>query len=491
MSVILLLPTALRSFVDYQSELEVEATTVGQAIKALADEYPDVSHHLYDQNGELREFINVYLESENIKSLQGLDTKVEENANIMLVPAIAGGAMEKKTKNTASQNSIINDEDIEDLTKEEISRYSRHLMLAEVGIEGQKRLKAAKVLIVGTGGLGAPLVLYLAAAGVGTIGIVDFDFVEESNLQRQIIHGTKDIGRPKVASAKDKIKSINPYIKVITYNEMLTSENALDIIAEYDVVADGTDNYQTRYLVNDACVLLGKPNVYGSIFRFEGQASVFYAKEGPCYRCLYPSPPPPGLVPSCAEGGVLGVLPGIVGTIQANEVIKLIVGGGDTLIGRLLLFDSWKMKFRELRLDKDENCPICGKNPTIHELIDYEQFCGIKKTHEEIPIETIEAKDLKQRLDNNESIQIIDIREPHERAIAKFPNAKVIPLGQMVRRKDELNPKLDTVFICKIGQRSILAIRALQEAGYTGRLMNLKDGLHAWAREIDTSMPIY
>ena len=378
-----------------------------------------------------------------------------------------------------------------ELTNEEIARYSRHLLLPEIGIEGQKKLKAAKVLIVGTGGLGAPLALYLSAAGIGTIGIVDFDFVDESNLQRQIIHGTKDIGRPKVASAKDRMKSINPYINIITHNEALTSKNAMEIIADYDIVADGTDNYQTRYLVNDACVFLGKPNVYGSIFQFEGQASIFFAKEGPCYRCLYPSPPPPGLVPSCAEGGVMGVLPGIVGTIQANEVIKLIVGGGSPLIGRLLIFDAWRMKFRELKLSKEPNCPVCGKDPSIKELIDYEEFCGLKKKADEKPIETITATELKARLDKGDKIQLIDIREPHERAIVKFPGAIIMPLGQLQRRMNELNPQIDSVFLCKIGQRSILGIRALEEVGYTGRLLNLKDGLNAWAREVDKNMPIY
>jgi adenylyltransferase/sulfurtransferase len=387
--------------------------------------------------------------------------------------------------------SIIKDRELPGLSNEEIGRYSRHLLLPEVGVEGQRRLKAARVLIVGTGGLGAPLAMYLAAAGVGTLGIVDFDFVEESNLQRQVIHGTRDIGRPKVASAKDRIKSINPHINVITFNTMLSSANALDIIKDYDVAADGTDNYQTRYLVNDACVLLGKPNVYGSIFQFEGQASVFAAKEGPCYRCLYPEPPPPGLVPSCAEGGVVGVLPGIVGCIQANEVIKLIVGGADSLVGRLLLFDAWQMKFRELKLDKDPHCPICGKTPVIHELIDYEQFCGLKKNAEEEPVETISARELKERFDRDDPLQIIDIREPHERAIVKFPRAKAIPLGQMARRKDEFDPGIDAVFICKIGQRSVFAIRALREAGYTGRLLNLKDGVNAWAREVDHTFPIY
>jgi len=377
------------------------------------------------------------------------------------------------------------------LTNEEISRYSRHLLLAEIGVEGQEKLKAAKVLIVGTGGLGAPLALYLAAAGIGTIGLVDFDVVDESNLQRQIIHSTRDVGRPKVASAKDRIKGLNPLANVVTHNEMLTSKNALELFADYDIIADGTDNFQTRYLVNDACVFLGKLNAYGSVFQFDGQATVFGAKDGPCYRCLYPSPPPPGLVPSCAEGGVMGVLPGIIGTIQAAETIKLIVGGAKPLIGRLLLFDAWRMSFRELKLDKNPDCPVCGKNPTIHELIDYEQFCGLKKNQDSKPIDTITALELKKRLDNGDKIQFIDIREPHERAIVKFPNAIVMPLGQLERRMDEIDPSVDAVFLCKIGQRSILGIRALQEAGYKGKLLNLQDGLNAWARDVDKSMPIY
>ncbi|MBA0182625.1 molybdopterin-synthase adenylyltransferase MoeB [Pectobacterium versatile] len=387
--------------------------------------------------------------------------------------------------------SIIPDDRLTELSHAEIARYSRHLLLAEVGLEGQQRLKSARVLLIGTGGLGAPVALYLAAAGVGTIGIVDFDFVEVSNLQRQIIHSTKDIDRPKVASAKDKIRAINPDIEVVTYNTQLSSKNALDIIRDYDLVVDGTDNYPTRYLINDACVLLGKPNVYGSIFQFEGQASVFYAKAGPCYRCLYPTPPPPGLVPSCAEGGVVGVLPGIIGTIQAAEAIKLLVGGSESLIGRLLLFDVWEMKQRELKLEKDANCPVCGEHPTIHALIDYEEFCGLKPNEEEVPIESVTARELKAWLDAEKPLQLIDIREPHERAIVKFPDAKVIPLGQIVRRIDEFDPAVDAVFLCKIGQRSLFAIRALQRAGYTGRVLNLKDGINAWAQDVDTRLPQY
>jgi len=294
-----------------------------------------------------------------------------------------------------------------------------------------------------------------------------------------------------VASAKDRIKGINPLVNVVTHNEMLTSKNALELFADYDIIADGTDNFQTRYLVNDACVFLGKLNAYGSVFQFDGQATVFGAKDGPCYRCLYPSPPPPGLVPSCAEGGVMGVLPGIIGTIQAAETIKLIVGGAKPLIGRLLLFDAWRMTFRELKLEKNPDCPVCGKNPSIHELIDYEQFCGLKKNQDSKPIDVITAIDLKKRLDNGDRIQFIDIREPHERAIVKFPDAKVIPLGQLERRMEELDPSVDAVFLCKIGQRSILGIRALQEAGYKGKLLNLQDGLNAWARDVDKNMPVY
>jgi len=388
------------------------------------------------------------------------------------------------------RSSLIPDDRLVDLSGEDRVRYSRHLLLPNVGTVGQKHLKAARVLIVGIGGLGAPLALYLAAAGVGTLGLVDFDVVEASNLQRQIIYGTRDIGQPKVASAQDRIKSLNPGVKVVTHNFRLTSQNALSVLSNYDIVVDGTDNYPTRYLVNDACVLLGLPNIYGSIYQFEGQASVFYARQGPCYRCLYPVPPPPGLVPSCGEGGVMGVLPGIIGSIQAAEVIKLIVGGASSLLGRLLLFDAWLMKFSEVRLDKDPDCPICGQNPAIKELINYEQFCGLKDSSEEM-VDSLTAIELKARLDRGDRLQLIDIREPHERALLRFEGAKAIPFGQLVRRQAELDPVVDTVFICKMGQRSLFAIRALREAGYQGRLFNLKDGLNAWVWNIDPSLTTY
>jgi len=477
----ILIPYALRAFTERNAEVEVEGGTAGDAINALASAYPALKTHLFTESGQLRDFINLFAGGVNINSLQGLNTPVADNGELMIVPAIAGG----------SGGDHVGDSTGSELTNEEIGRYSRHLLLPEIGVEGQKKLKATKVLIVGTGGLGAPLALYLAAAGVGTIGLVDFDVVDESNLQRQIIHSTRDVGRPKTASAKDRIKGINPLVNVVTHNAMLTSQNAMELFADYDIIADGTDNFQTRYLVNDACVFLGKLNVYGSVFQFDGQATVFGAKDGPCYRCLYPSPPPPGLVPSCAEGGVMGVLPGIIGTIQAAETIKLIVGGAKPLVGRLLLFDAWRMAFRELKLEKNPDCPVCGKNPSIHELIDYEQFCGLKKNADSKPIDTITALELKKRLDNGDKIQFIDIREPHERAIVKFPNALVIPLGQLERRKEELDPSVDAVFLCKIGQRSILGIRTLQDAGYKGKLLNLQDGLNAWARDVDKSMPVY
>jgi adenylyltransferase/sulfurtransferase len=336
--------------------------------------------------------------------------------------------------------------------------------------------------------------MYLAAAGVGTIGLVDFDTVDSSNLQRQIIHGTNDVGRPKIASATDRLRDINPHVNIVAYETRLTSANALDIIRDYDVVADGTDNYPTRYLVNDACILLRKPNVYGSIFRFEGQASVFGAADGPCYRCLYPEPPPPGLVPSCAEGGVLGVLPGIVGTIQANETIKLILGDGEPLINRLLLFDAWTMRFREVKLRKNPDCPMCGTHPTIKGLIDYEVFCGIgtpAPQPDPSQIEEITAVELKRRIDLGQDLQLIDVREPHEYAIARLPNTTLIPLGQIASRRSEIDPSKETIVFCKVGLRSAAAVHRLKQAGFPGRLINLKGGILAWSKDVDPSVPKY
>lgn len=381
-----------------------------------------------------------------------------------------------------------------ELNNDEVARYSRHLILPEVGMEGQQRLKAAKVLCIGAGGLGAPLAFYLAAAGVGTLGMVDFDVVDSSNLQRQIIHSTKDVGRPKLDSAADKLQALNPFMKIVKHETMLTSANALEIISQYDVVADGTDNFPTRYLVNDACVLTGKPNAYGSIFRFEGQASVFATKEGPCYRCLYPEPPPPGLVPSCAEGGVLGILPGLVGVIQATETIKLILGKGDSLIGRLLLVNALDMRFRELKLRKNPECPVCGKNPTVTKLIDYEQFCGIKpepKTPSNVVngIPQMPVKELKRRRDAGEDLFVLDVREPFEFQIAQI-GGKLIPLGELPQRIGELNPEREIVVHCKGGGRSQKAAEFLAKNGFK-KLHNLAGGIGAWSNEVDPTVRKY
>ena len=379
------------------------------------------------------------------------------------------------------------------LSNEEILRYGRHLIMPEVGMEGQRRLKSARILLIGTGGLGAPLGMYLAAAGVGTLGLVDFDVVDYSNLQRQIIHGTSDVGRPKLNSAHDRIKEINPYTNVELHSGLFTADVALDIVKDYDIVIDGTDNFPTRYLVNDACVLLNKPNVYGSIFRFEGQASLFWAEKGPCYRCLYPEPPPPGMVPSCAEGGVLGVLPGIIGCLQANEAIKLILGIGDPLIGRLVLFDALKMKFRELKLRKDKDCPICGDNPTIKELIDYEQFCGIGVGQESAGTVAeegdIEPKELAARLNNGNRPFLLDVRNPEEWAITKLEGATLIPLPELASRYVELPGNEEIVVYCRSGARSAQAVQFLRTKGFKAR--NLPGGTLRWSDEIDPKMPKY
>jgi molybdopterin/thiamine biosynthesis adenylyltransferase/rhodanese-related sulfurtransferase len=377
------------------------------------------------------------------------------------------------------------------LSNDEILRYSRHLIMPEVGMEGQQQLKAARVLCIGAGGLGSPLTLYLAAAGVGTLGIVDFDVVDYTNLQRQIIHSTADVGRKKLDSAAEKLKAINPFLNIRKFETRLSSDNALELFRDFDIIADGTDNFPTRYLVNDACVLTGKPNVYGSIFRFEGQASVFATEEGPCYRCLYPEPPPPGLVPSCAEGGVLGILPGLVGVIQATEAIKLILGQGDPLISRLLLVDALGMKFRELKLRKNPDCPACGKHPSITKLIDYNEFCGIRG--EEKPLEAgvpeIQVGELKRRLDAGDDIFVLDVREPHEYQICNI-NGYLIPLGDLPKRVHELDSSREIVAHCRSGARSAKAVDFLRQAGFK-KVHNLAGGILAWADRVDPKMPKY
>ena len=381
------------------------------------------------------------------------------------------------------------------LTNDEVLRYSRHLILPEVGPEGQQRLKAARVLCIGAGGLGSPLLLYLAAAGVGTLGLVDFDVVDYTNLQRQIIHTTPDVERSKIASAAEKVEAINPFVKVRRFDTMLTSVNALEIFRDFDIIADGTDNFATRFLVNDACVLSGKPNVYASVFRFEGQASIFATESGPCYRCLYPEPPPPGMVPSCAEGGVLGVLPGLLGIIQATEVIKLILGSSsgsvEPLIGRLLLVDAMAMRFRELKVRKDPECPVCGVNPTIRELIDYDQFCGVRceETANTSAVAEIHPEELKRRLDVGEDILVLDVREPHEYQICNL-GGYLIPLGDLPQRVHELNSSREIVAHCKSGARSVKAVEFLRNAGFR-KVRSLAGGITAWADKIDRTIPKY
>jgi sulfur-carrier protein adenylyltransferase/sulfurtransferase len=381
-----------------------------------------------------------------------------------------------------------------ELSREELQRYSRHLIMPEVGLDGQKKLKAARVLCVGAGGLGSPLALYLAAAGVGTLGLVDFDAVDLSNLQRQILHGTKDVGRKKLESAAERLKDVNPNVKIVPHEMRLSSDNALDLLRDYDVVADGTDNFPTRYLVNDACVLLGKPNAYASIFRFEGQASVFWAAKGPCYRCLYQDPPPPGLVPSCAEGGVLGILPGLLGVIQATETIKLILGVGESLVGRLLLVDALGMNFRHLKVRKDPDCVVCGPHPTVTRLIDYEEFCGIPRAREEekreMDVPAITVQELKEKMDKGAPFVLVDVREPHEIAISKLPGSLKIPLGTLPVNVNKLSTADDIVVHCRTGVRSARAVQFLMSSGFR-KVWNLTGGIDRWAVEIDPTVPRY
>ena len=379
------------------------------------------------------------------------------------------------------------------LTNDEVARYSRHLIMPEVGMAGQLKLRSARVLCIGAGGLGSPVALYLAAAGVGTLGLVDFDEVDYSNLQRQIIHGTPDVGRPKLASAMDRLKALNPEVDVVPHEVALSSENALGLFADYDMVVDGTDNFPTRYLVNDACVLSGKPNVYGSISRFEGQASVFAAPDGPCYRCMFPEPPPPGLVPSCAEGGVLGILPGVVGTLQATEAIKLILGVGEPLVGRFLLFDALKMRFRELKVRRDPECPVCGESPTVTELIDYQQFCGVVPAAAPDPepsSDEVTVTELKARVDRGDDFLLLDVREQREFEICRIPGSVLIPLGELPTRFSELGTAADVVVHCKSGVRSGKAVAMLREAGFAGA-KNLQGGILAWIDQIDPTLPKY
>ena len=474
-----LIPTPLRQYAGKQDAVQLAGATVGEVLHSLTSQYADLRRHLYNDEGKLRSFVNVYVNDEDIRYLSKEATPLKDADTVSIVPSIAGGATDVAPPPVA-------------LSKDEILRYSRHLIMPEVGMEGQLKLKNAKVALIGTGGLGAPLGMYLAAAGIGRIGLVDFDIVDFTNLQRQVIHGTKDVGRKKLDSAAETMLDINPFVEIDRFETALSSENALQILKDYDIVVDGTDNFPTRYLVNDACVLLGKPNVYGSIFRFEGQATVFAYEGGPCYRCLYPEPPPPGLVPSCAEGGVLGILPGTIGLIQATEAVKLILGIGEPLVGRLLLYDALAMKFRELKLRRNPECPVCGDHPTIRELIDYQQFCGIpNQPHEPVAVEgDIDPVEVKARIDRGDPFVLIDVREPHEYQICRIPYAKLIPLGDLPKRVNELDSADEIVAHCKSGMRSAKAVDFLKQAGFK-KVRNMKGGILAWSDKVDPSVPKY
>jgi molybdopterin/thiamine biosynthesis adenylyltransferase/rhodanese-related sulfurtransferase/molybdopterin converting factor small subunit len=477
-----LIPTPLRQYTEKRDSVELAGSTVGEILSALTAQFPDLRKQLFNDEGKLRSFVNVYLNDEDIRYLKKEATAVAGADTLSIVPSIAGGSTTVAAPPAVS------------LSNDEILRYSRHLIMPEVGMEGQLKLKQAKVLMVGAGGLGAPLGLYLAAAGVGRIGLVDFDVVDFTNLQRQVIHGTKDVGRKKLDSAADRMRDINPNVQLDRYDVALSSSNALDILSGYDMVVDGTDNFPTRYLVNDACVLLKKPNVYGSIFRFEGQATVFAYPGGPCYRCLYPEPPPPGLVPSCAEGGVLGILPGLIGIVQATEAVKLILGTGEPLVGRLLLYDALAMRFRELKLRRNPECPACGDHPTVTKLIDYEQFCGIPQ-HEPAPSPgvaegEIDPTEVKAKIDRGDNFLLIDVREPHEYQICSIPGAKLIPLGELPKRVNELDSAVEIVAHCKSGVRSGKAVDFLRQAGFR-KVKNMKGGILAWSDKVDPRVPKY
>ncbi|MGI0154859.1 MAG: molybdopterin-synthase adenylyltransferase MoeB, partial [Thermoplasmata archaeon] len=432
------IPTPLRPFADGNAEVTAGGSTVGGVVRGVAETYPGLKKHLFGSDGKLRSFVSVYLNDEDVRALERESTPVKDGDVVSIVPAIAGGApAAARHGSSARPTPLLPAPPVPAFDRDELRRYSRHLLLPEVGVAGQKRLRRSTVLLVGAGGLGAPTALYLAAAGVGEIGLVDFDAIELSNLQRQVLYTTADVGRPKLDAAKDRLAALNPGVKVVPISQHLTAENALDVLRPYEVIVDGTDNFPTRYLVNDACVLLGKPNVYGSIYRFEGQASVFDAAKGPCYRCLYPEPPPPDLVPSCAEGGVLGVLPGLIGLIQATETIKLLLGVGEPLIGRLLLYDALAMRFRELKLRKNPVCVICSSRATQHGLIDYPAFCGVPApgaSAADAGLPEITAGALRDELASADPPMLVDVREPNEWEIVHLPNAHLIPRAELPDR---------------------------------------------------------
>ncbi|CAN5609830.1 molybdopterin-synthase adenylyltransferase MoeB [soil metagenome] len=484
MTVRVQLPMALREYTAGAKEIELAAANVDAALEQLTQRHPPLRRHLFTDAGLLRGYVRVYLNEHDVQALDdGGRTALADGDVLLIVPSIAGGA-------PGAEESLPDNP----FSSDEASRYARHFALQDVGREGQQKLRAAKVAIVGAGGLGSPVALYLAGAGVGRIGIIDFDDVDISNLQRQVLYTTADIGRPKVDVAAERLQQMNPHVDVVRHPIRLDRTNALEVLADYDMVIDGTDNFPTRYLVSDACVLLGRPYVYGSILRFEGQVSVFTGRTGPCYRCLFREPPPPGLVPSCAEGGVLGVLPGIIGSLQALEAIKLIIGRGNTLIGRLALFDALTFQWRELRLRRNPGCAVCGDAPTVTGLIDYDEFCatGETMTEPQQSLPEITPTELKQRLDNGDDLVLIDVREPFEWEIANLGDygARLIPLGEVLERTDEIDAAAEIVLYCRSGARSAGALRQLRTRGYD-RIWNLKGGIKGWADDVDSEMATY
>ncbi len=480
MTVTVQLPSELTGGKPRELTIPLAGDTVADLMTALAERFSDPKDGLVDAVGSIRDGLRLVIGDRRVASASRDSTPLAHGDHVRLLIARNPGALGGEPADDIRLDPI------------EIRRYARHLVLPEVAMDGQRRLKSASVLLVGAGGLGSPAGLYLAAAGVGRIGLVDSDVVDYTNLQRQIMHGTKDVGRSKLASAGERLRDINPHIRIELHETALTSDNALSIIPDYDIVIDGTDNFPTRYLVNDACALLGKPNVYGSIYRFEGQASVFWAERGPCYRCLYPKPPPPGLVPDCAEGGVLGVLPGLVGTLQATEAVKLILGRGSTLIGRLLLVDAMEMAFRDMSIRRDEGCPVCGTDPTIDTLIDYEEFCGVPATSRPMVSAewNITPAELKARLDAGGRARLIDVRTEEEWKICRLEAATFIPLQDLPARAAELDPRDELVLYCRVGIRSAHAVAYLRDAGFE-RAMNLEGGLVAWAESVDPDFHMY
>jgi len=470
------IPAPLRSETDDQSEISVDGDTLEQAVGEAVEAYPGLEKHLVDDEGELNQFVNFFKNGTNVRELEGPETALADDDQVLVLPAVAGG----DATNGSGQ--------LPDLSDEELRFYGRHLILPQVGREGQRELKDSSAIVVGAGGLGAPTLLYLAAAGVGRIGIVDPDVVNASNLHRQILYDYEDEGRKKVEVAKERLEGLNPYVTIETYDTRLTRDNALDILGDYDVVLDGTDNFPTRYLTNDACVLLDKPNVHASIFRFEGQASVFWADEGPCYRCLYPEPPPPGLVPNCAEGGVLGVLPGTLGVLQATEAVKILLDEGEPLTGRLVLYNAMEGSFDEVEITADPACPVCGEDPEVTELVDYEEFCGINEQQQAMEDTEYTVEELAERLDDD-GLHVLDVREDWERDIVKIEGSEHIPLDDLPDRVSDVPAEKDVVVYCKSGGRSAKATEFLRSVGLNA--YNLEGGTDAWVERVETEKQAY